>query len=136
MPRLEDLVRMAEQDAERVFGHRHATAAPAAATIEPATPGGPVISVAEIENDVHNLVAKFEQVDKAALNKLDQVRANPKTAEAFELIAAVAHVDPGPIFDGAVAVLRALAGLAASAEPGTGAQPSFTPAGPVVAGQA
>lgn len=86
-----------------------------------------MISVAEIENDVHNLVAKFEQVDKAALTKLDAVQANPKTNEAFELIAAVAHVDPGPFFDGAMSILRLLAGQAASVP---------VNAGPQVAGQA
>jgi hypothetical protein len=110
--------------------HRQTSAAPAAATatIE-ATTGGPVISVAEIENDIKTVAAKFEQVDKAALGKLEMVQANPKTNEAFELIAAVAHVDPGPFFDGAVNILRLLAGQAASV-------PSFTPAGPQVAGQA
>lgn len=88
-----------------------------------------MISVAEIEADIHAVAAKFEQVDKAALGKLDAVQANPKTAEAFELIAAVAHVDPGPFFDGAVNILRLLAGQSAGV-------PSFTPAGPQVAGQA
>lgn len=93
-----------------------------------------MISVAEIEADIKNVAAKFEQVDKASLIKLDQVRANPKTNEAFELIAAVSHVDPGPIFDGIIGLMRVLAGGSTVAEPV--AQPSFTPAGPVVAGQA
>lgn len=89
-----------------------------------------MISVAEIENDIRTVAAKFEQVDKAALGKLDAVQANPKTAEAFELIAAVAHVDPGPFFDAAVSTLRVLAGQAASVPV------SSVSSGPSVAGQA
>lgn len=113
----------------RHLRHPHASAeqAAAAVTINPDTPGGTVISVAEIEQDIRTVAAKFEQVDKAALGKLDAVQANPKTAEAFELIAAVAHVDPGPFFDSAVSVLRVLAGQAASVP---------VSAGPQVAGQA
>lgn len=99
-----------------------------------------MISVAEIENDIKVVAAKFEQVDKAALNKLDAVQANPKTAEAFELIAAVAHVDPGPFFDSAVDILKVLAGLAPAPQQPAPVQPayepSFTAAGPQVGGQA
>jgi len=115
-------------------GHHHTSAAqPAAtATIGTATPGGPV---SQLSDTLHNLAAKVEHFDDEALNGLVAVKANPKTAEAFALIRAVSHVDPGPYFDSAVDILRLLDGQinAVPADPGV---PQFTPAGPQVAGQA
>jgi hypothetical protein len=118
---------------EAVFGRLHHTsAAPAAAAvnIEP-TPGGPVSFITELKNDGRAFMAKLESVDEDVLGRLELILANPKTAEAFNLIASVAHVDPGPYFDGAVVILKVLAG-----QPAPSGVPQFTPAGPQVAGQA
>lgn len=84
--------------------------------------------IADLKADGRAFMAKLESVDEATLNALEAVLANPKTAEAFQLISAVAHVDPGPYFDLAVNGLKLVAGL----PPATAA----ATAGPVVGGQA
>ena len=88
--------------------------------------------MSQISDFLHQAAAKLEHYDDEALAKLDAVQANPRTAEAFSLIHAVSHVDPGPYFDSALGILRLLAGQAAQVP----AEPVFTPAGPQVAGQA
>lgn len=88
---------------------------------------------ADLKADADALAGKLRSVDENALNALEAILANPKTAEAFSLIASVSHVDPGPYFDGAIGILKVVAGQPAAV---SGPQPSFQPAGPTVAGQA
>jgi hypothetical protein len=116
----------------REWTHRTSAAqAAAAVTINTRTPGGPVSLLDEIENDIHAVAAKFQAVDKAAVGALDAIKANPVTYSIYVSLANSAHVpDPGGILGSIDNLLKAFAGSAAPAEP------SFTPAGPQVAGQA
>ena len=115
------------------FHRRRQTSAgtPAAAvTIETATQEEPV----SLSTDLHNLAARLENFDEDALAKLEAVKASPKTAAAFDVIASLTHVDPGPVFDGLLAAMQALAPQPAAAPAETPQQP--VPSGPQVAGQA
>lgn len=89
-----------------------------------------------LSQDLHNFAAKLEHFDDEALTALDAIKRNPATAAGFTLLRDLTgfNVDPGLIdiaLAGGHALRDRLAAAAASA-----AEPSFTPAGPRVAGQA
>lgn len=88
--------------------------------------------IATLKDDARSLVAKLEAVDESALNALEAILANPRTNTAFTLISNLTHVDPTPEFDAVLTLLKALA----PQQPAPQDVPSFTPAGPQVAGQA
>jgi hypothetical protein len=136
MTRMPDLFHEAE---EAVFGrlrHHDTSAAPAAATatIRTSTPGGPVSSLSDI---VHNVATKLEHYDDEALAALDAVKSNPATADAFLVLRDLTGFNVSPdyitlVTTGLTELRNRLASAAATPE----AAPSFTPAGPTVAGQA
>lgn len=124
-----------------VFHHHHAEepapqtpatvpatmdAAPAAATAPPQ--GDPMITVAQLEAGAKDLAAKFEQIDKAALARLDAATANPETDDVLSDLAALAGLPiPAGTIKGMAASLKALLGLYAP-------EPTQAPAGaPVTA---
>jgi len=129
-------VRTAGNDIERVFGRHHQTsAAPAAATatIE-ATTGGPVSLLDELEGDVKNFAIKIASADKTAYAKMEQIQANPGAMSLVDAALGYLHLPP-EAFSAAVAVLGEISKLYVLPQPAA-AEPSFTPAGPQVAGQA
>ena len=131
MPTFEEIREDFEREWQHLRHHETSTApAAAAVTIRTSTPGGPVSLLDEIENDIHAVAAKFQAVDKAAVGALDAIKANPVTYSIYVSLANSAHIpDPAGILGSIDNLLKAFA-VAAPAEP------SFTPSGPTVAGQA
>jgi hypothetical protein len=130
-------VRTAGNDIERVFGRHHETsAAPAAATatIGTSNPGGPVSLLDELEGDVKNFAIKIASADKTAYAKMEQIQANPGAMSLVDAALGYLHLPP-EAFSAAVAVLGEISKLYVLPQPAA-AEPSFTPAGPQVAGQA
>lgn len=97
--------------------HQPSPPAPAAtATIEPDTQEEPV----NLSADLHALATRLESFDEDALAKLEAVKGSPLTADAFEAVAGLVHVDPSPALTAVIAALKAFAPApAAPADPGT-----------------
>jgi hypothetical protein len=130
-------VNTVEQAVEDWFRHhRHASAeTPAAAvTIEP-TPGGPVSLLDEIKTDIHAIAAKFEAVDVAAAAKMEAIAVNPGAMALVDAALGYLHLPP-QAFNTAIAALGEVSKLFAPPQPQPEQQPSFTPSGPQVGGQA
>jgi hypothetical protein len=74
-----------------------------------------MITVAEIENDIKNVAAKFDQVDKTALGWLDAAMGNTEIAPAIEALGKLAgvNVPPGII----TSILAPIKGLLAAYQP-------------------
>lgn len=87
----------------------------------------------EAKTILHDGLAKLETLDEEALAAVEAIKGgNPAASSIFITLAGVAHLpDPMGILGSIDALLKAFA-----PQQGTGAQPSFQPAGPVVAGQA
>lgn len=116
--------------------HHHAASAATATatpTITADTQEDPMNVLSELEQDARALAAKFGTVDKAALEKLDAVTANPEAAIVFEALAQIVHlpVAPGEIS----AVTGGLGTILRILQPQAAAEPQYA-AGPQVAGQA
>lgn len=135
-----DAVRRAGADIARVFGHHHQTSAePAAATatIEHSNQEAPV---SKFSDDLHAIASKVEHIDDEAITALTAVKANPATATGLALLHELTgyNVSPDFITLGLSVLTELRDRLKAAATPGPDGQPqpSFQPAGPVVAGQA
>jgi len=119
--------------------HHHTSTAPAAAqvTIKP-TQGGTVSLIDEIKNDVKTVAAKFEAIDTTAMAKMEALQANTGAMSLIDTALGYLHLPP-EAFSVAIAALGEVSKLYVPAQ-GTQAQPaaepSFTPAGPQVGGQA
>jgi len=92
----------------------------------------------EIETDVKNFAeataAKFQAVDKEALAVIDAAKANPVTWSIVATAGRAAGLsDPMGVLNSIDALLKAFAPPPAETP---AAEPSFTPSGPQVAGQA
>lgn len=132
--RLEDELLHGGRTAADWFTRHHETsAAPAAATatIKQEPQEEPVSLIADAKTALKDAEGKLENIDEEAVTKLEEVKANPKTATAFDLIHGLSGFDPGPLFDAVVTFLQAMQPATAAA---TGQQPAV--AGPQVAGQA
>lgn len=134
-----DLAR-AGNDLSRVFGrHHHTSAEPAAATatIEHSNQEAPV---SKFSDDLHAIASKVEHIDDEAITALTAVKANPATATGLALLHELTgfNVSPDFITLGLSVLTELRDRLKAAATPGPDGQPqpSFQPAGPVVAGQA
>lgn len=114
----------------------------ATATIEPAPREEPVSKFSDgvhafadkLASDVHSFAATIEHVDDDAITALTAVKSNPATATGFDLLHELTgfNVDPSYITLGLSVLTEIRDRLKAAATP----EPSFTPAGPQVAGQA
>ena len=111
--------------------HHPASAASAAATatIETTPREEPVSAFTD---GLHNLAQRLERYDEEALAKFEAVQATGVTKELFGVVAGLTHVDPTPEFNAVVTLLKAFVPQQQPVQ----AEPSFTPAGPQVAGQA
>lgn len=139
---------MQELDAEwhefwtHLPGHHHDTSAETAAataTIEPATPEDHMSNLlAEAKSILHDGLTRLENVDEAALSAVEAVKVNPTGVSIVNTLASIAHLpDPQGLLATVDATLKAFAAvLAAGVQGADQPQPSFTPAGPVVGGQA
>lgn len=123
------------------FGY-HDAPQPAAA---PAVPHNdnqevtPMSVVAEGIDLFRQGLAKFENLDHEALDKLEAIQSNPATSEAFDVIAALTHLPPASLATGTAVlkmILQAAGGQPAPASIAGDAQPQDVPAGPVIGGQA
>jgi len=118
--------------------HTSAETAAAAPTITTNTPEDHMSLLAELEADAKALAAKFETVDRTALDALERIQANPDTAQAFDLLDALTHVSVAPeILATAIGVLKMTLGQATTSAQATevpGPPPVTT--GPQIAGQA
>jgi hypothetical protein len=58
-----------------------------------------MITVADLEQDAKNLVGRFAQVDRVALNALDIVMGNPEGAEVLSIASSLVglNLPPGVI---------------------------------------
>lgn len=120
--------------------HHHTSTAHAAAAVtiaNSATQGEPV----SLSTDLHKIAARLETIGEDAVGALERVQANPETAKIFEAIDELTGLNASPdVISIATAGLdelltRLKASQAAPAQQPAG-EPSFTPAGPTVAGQA
>jgi hypothetical protein len=128
--------------------HRKTSAAqPAAAvTIKATTPGGPVTVFSEAKTIFHDGLEKLESIDEGAIAVVEAIKVNTTAISIANTVASVAHLpDPDGLLAGGDALLKTIATALKRAEqatapaedaaPADGA-PSFTPAAPVVGGQA
>jgi hypothetical protein len=113
--------------------HRHA-APQTPAQPEPAAQAAPnprqeapMFTIAEIEAEAKAFVAKFEQIDKAALARLDAATSNPETDDVLSDLAKLAGlpIPPGTIA-GMANGLKVLLGLYVPEQPAAPAQPQQT----------
>jgi hypothetical protein len=139
MARMPDIFHEAEEAVLSHLIHPHhasATAVAAAVNIRTSTPGGPV----SLSADLHAIAARVEHYDDETLAALDAVKGNAATADAFAVLRDLTGFNVSPdIITLVTTGLTALRDRLASAAAGTAApaaDPSFTPAGPTVAGQA
>lgn len=134
-----DAARRAGHRLEGLFHHaaEAATETPAqqpvnlaATPVAAATPQEePMFTIADLEADAKTFVAKFEQIDKTALAKLDAATSNPETDDVLSDIAKLAGL---PIPAGAIAGvangLKTLLGLYAPEPEPVAAQQAPAPA--------
>jgi hypothetical protein len=125
----------AKAELARMTGRHHQTSAAqaaAAVTINTRTPGGPVSLLTEAKTILHDGLARLEALDEEAVAALEAIKGgNPAAASIYASLAAAAHL-PDPL--GILSSIDNL--LKAFIPPADPAVPSFTPAGPQVAGQA
>lgn len=137
---------------EHIPGHRKTSAAqPAAtATIRTSTPGGPVSLAA----DLQNFGKRLEAIGEEAVSDFETIKATPVGGEVISIIAKLAQNEAAAILPAGVmsnlhATLKGIESLAlpyiaafeqqqaqAAQQAAGDPQPSFTPAGPQVGGQA
>jgi hypothetical protein len=122
-------------------GHHDTSAAqPAAtATIEPNPREEPVSNLlTEAKNVLHDGLAKLEAIDEGAVNVMDAIKVNQAGVSIVNTLASIAHLpDPMGLLSNIDSSLKAFAVvLQQGAQATAPAEPSFTPAGPVVGGQA
>lgn len=119
-----------EGDLRREFAHlfRHHDAPPAAhapvpeprVTIEPNPQEEPMSVLTDLENDAKALAAKFQDLDKEGLAKLDAIKANPEAASVLDVLSDVAGMAlPAGALHNASAVFTDLLNFAKAAA-GTG----------------
>lgn len=117
---------------DRVPGHHHTSAAPAAAavTIEHSTQEAPV---SKFSDDLHAIADKVEHIDDEAITALTAVKSNPATATGFALLHELTgyNVSPDFITLGLSVLAELRDRLKAAAAAGATAA-----SGPVIAGQA
>ena len=94
----------------------------------------------EIEHDVESFAAataaKIGSVDKAAYAKMEALQSNAGAMQLVDAALGYLHLPP-EAFGAVVTVLGEVAKLYVPAQPAPAApEPSFTPAGPQVGGQA
>jgi hypothetical protein len=125
---------------------RHAAtenpASPATISTEAAPQEASMTVLAEAKTIFHDGLAKLEELDEGAIGVLSAVQVNPTAVSITNTLASVAHLpDPQGLLANVDAILKTLAGTLAAgvrdtAPAAPAEQPSFTPAGPSVAGQA
>lgn len=90
----------------------------------------------ELRAVAHNVVDKIEAADEAAIGVVEAIKVNPTAVSITNTLASVAHLpDPQGLLSVADGLLKSLAAALQAGAAAT-AEPSFTPAGPQVAGQA
>lgn len=96
--------------------------------------------MSKFSDELHSLAGKVEHIDDEAITALTAVKGNPATADAFAVLRDLTGFNVSPDIISLVTTglteLRDRLKAAASPQPDAGSAPSFTPAGPVVAGQA
>jgi hypothetical protein len=145
----EDILKRGEREIDDLLHRdRHTSAAqPAAAvTIKATTPGGPVSVLTEGKTLLHDALEKIESLDEGAIGVVEAIKVNPTAISITNTLASIAHLpDPQGLLGTADGLLKSFAALlskgaadtalaAPDAQPA--ADPSYTPAGPQVAGQA
>ena len=100
----------------------------------------------DIKAGAHDLIDKLESLDEGAIGVVEAIKVNPTAISITNTLASIAHLpDPQGLLSSADVLLKSFAAALASGAQSTalaapdaaqGDQASFTPAGPVVAGQA
>ena len=85
--------------------------------------------MSQLSDTLLNVAARLEKFDEEAILRLEAIQGSDITRELLGVVAALTHVNPTPEFNAVVTLLKAFV-------PPQADQPSYTPAGPQVAGQA
>jgi len=143
-------VRTAEQRIEHPFRHDGAaqqTPAPGPVTLASAPPKeNPVTMLSEGKTLLHDALDKLESLDEGAIGVVEAIKVNPTAISITNTLASIAHLpDPQGLLGSADGILKQFAAILSKGAADTAltttdatadAQPSYTPAGPQVAGQA
>jgi hypothetical protein len=149
MPHMPDIFGDVVRDWDEFRAHHHhpQTPAPGPVTLAAAPPEeNPVSLFTEAKTILHDGLEKLEAVDEGAQGVVEAIKVNPTAVSITNTLASIAHLpDPQGLLASADALLKSFGAILSQGAQSTAlsapdaqpaADPSLTPAGPSVAGQA